>query len=73
MITAGSIEQQPTTRWVERPHAWWQAANYLSVGQNYLLHKLDMMLVTGPGHGAAGLNALVALERVPRVASRLAQ
>ena len=52
---------------------WWRAANYLSVGQNYLLHKLDMMLVTGPGHGAAGLNALAAVERVAGVAGRLAQ
>jgi xylulose-5-phosphate/fructose-6-phosphate phosphoketolase len=103
MITAGSIEQQPTTRWVERLDAWWRAANYLSVGQIYLLdnpllreplqprhvkprllghwgtvpgltltyahlsrqimrHKLNMMLVTGPGHGAAGLNAAAWLE-----------
>jgi xylulose-5-phosphate/fructose-6-phosphate phosphoketolase len=103
MITAGSIEQQPMARWVQRMDAWWRAANYLSVGQIYLLdnpllreplqprhvkprllghwgtvpgltltyahlsrmimlHGLDLMLVTGPGHGAAGLNAAAWLE-----------
>src|SRR6185295_8077617 len=83
--------------------AWWRAANYLSVGQIYLLDNpllrtpllpehvkprllghwgtvpgitlayahlnhaimrdgLNAMLVTGPGHGAAGLNAAAWLE-----------
>ncbi|HVK20470.1 MAG TPA: phosphoketolase family protein, partial [Actinokineospora sp.] len=86
-----------------RVDAWWRAANYLSVGQIYLLdnpllreplrpehikprlighwgtvpgitltyahlnrvimrHDLDALLVTGPGHGAAALNAAAWLE-----------
>ncbi|SDI14068.1 xylulose-5-phosphate/fructose-6-phosphate phosphoketolase [Actinokineospora alba] len=86
-----------------RVDAWWRAANYLSVGQIYLLDNpllreplraehvksrlvghwgtvpgitltyahlnrvimrngLEVMLVTGPGHGAAALNAAAWLE-----------
>ncbi len=42
MITAGSIQQPGATpaneyRWSQRLDAWWRAANYLSVGQIYLL------------------------------------
>ena len=84
-------------------HAWWRAANYLSVGQIYLLdnpllqqplriehikprllghwgttpglnlvyvhlnrviraHDLNVMLITGPGHGAPGIIANTWLE-----------
>ncbi|GAA0640937.1 phosphoketolase family protein [Kutzneria viridogrisea] len=108
MITAGSLA--PTTKpgpsgpdWAMRLDAWWRAANYLSVGQIYLLdnpllreplqshhvkprllghwgtvpgltltyahlsriimaRKQKMLLVAGPGHGAAGLNAAAWLE-----------
>ncbi|WP_132113410.1 phosphoketolase family protein [Actinocrispum wychmicini] len=88
---------------VHRIDAWWRAANYLSVGQIYLLDNpllrtpvlpehvkprllghwgtvpgitltyahlnhaimrdgVNALLVTGPGHGAAGLNAAAWLE-----------
>jgi xylulose-5-phosphate/fructose-6-phosphate phosphoketolase len=88
---------------LRRMHAWWRAANYLSVGQIYLLdnpllheplrlehvkprllghwgttpglnfvyvhlnrvinaHELDMIYVTGPGHGGPGLVANTWLE-----------
>ena len=33
----GSLEQPLTTSELEKTHAWWRAANYLSVGQIYLL------------------------------------
>ncbi len=88
---------------LRRIHAWWRAANYLSVGQIYLLdnpllqtplrlehikprllghwgttpglnmvyahcnrvirkYELDMIFVTGPGHGGPGLVASTWLE-----------
>jgi xylulose-5-phosphate/fructose-6-phosphate phosphoketolase len=43
--------------------AYWRAANYLSVGQIYLMnnpllqHDLNMIFVTGSGHGGPSLVA----------------
>ncbi|MBN8727527.1 MAG: phosphoketolase family protein [Xanthomonadales bacterium] len=93
----------PSPELLERMHAWWRAANYLSVGQIYLkgnplleepltldhikprllghwgttpglnflyvhlnrlirAHDLDMIYITGPGHGGPALNASTWLE-----------
>ncbi|GAB3887449.1 phosphoketolase family protein [Kibdelosporangium lantanae] len=100
---AQHIDARPATDTIQRIDAWWRAANYLSVGQIYLLDNpllrtpllpehvkprllghwgtvpgitltyahlnhaimrdgINAMLVTGPGHGAAGLNAAAWLE-----------
>jgi xylulose-5-phosphate/fructose-6-phosphate phosphoketolase len=96
-------ETRPASDAVHRIDAWWRAANYLAVGQIYLLDNpllrrpllpehvkprlvghwgtvpgitltyahlnnlivrddVNALLVTGPGHGAAGLNAAAWLE-----------
>jgi xylulose-5-phosphate/fructose-6-phosphate phosphoketolase len=96
-------ETRPASDAVHRIDAWWRAANYLAVGQIYLLDnpllrrpllpehvkprlvghwgtvpgitltyahlnnlivrdEVNALLVTGPGHGAAGLNAAAWLE-----------
>jgi len=38
-IAAGApaLSTQPESAWLDRLDAWWRAANYLSVGQIYLL------------------------------------
>ncbi len=98
------ITQQPlSTTELGQIHAWWRAANYLSIGQIYLLdnplleqplalkhikprllghwgttpglnliyahlnriikkYELNMIYVTGPGHGAPGIIANTYLE-----------
>lgn len=61
----------PTDDELATLHAWWRAANYLSVGQidlmaNPLLREpsrgLKAMYITGPGHGGPGLVAASYLE-----------
>jgi xylulose-5-phosphate/fructose-6-phosphate phosphoketolase len=95
--------QSPTDQYLERMDAWWRAANYLSVGQIYLMsnpllreplriehvkprllghwgttpglnflyvhlnrmiveRELDVIFVTGPGHGGPALVANTWLE-----------
>jgi xylulose-5-phosphate/fructose-6-phosphate phosphoketolase len=104
-MTAQTLQTdaRPGVDTLHRIDAWWRAANYLSVGQIYLLDNpllrtpllpehvkprllghfgtvpgitltyahlnhlimrddVNAMLVTGPGHGAAGLNAAAWLE-----------
>ncbi|MFC5286740.1 phosphoketolase [Actinokineospora guangxiensis] len=97
------IDHPPADAPLERLDAWWRAANYLSVGQIYLLdnpllaepllpehvkprllghwgtvpgitltyahlnrvlarERIEALLVCGPGHGAAALNAAAWLE-----------
>jgi xylulose-5-phosphate/fructose-6-phosphate phosphoketolase len=101
--TAGAGLHYRDRATLDRLDAWWRAANYLSVGQLYLLDNpllrepllaehikprlighwgtvpgltltyahvnrlimergIHALLVTGPGHGAAGLNAAAWLE-----------
>ena len=105
MIPANfTITEQPLSdKELKHIHAWWRAANYLSIGQIYLLdnpllekplslehikprllghggttpglnliyahlnrviksHDLNMIYVTGPGHGAPGIIANTYLE-----------
>src|ERR671930_508988 len=100
---AQTLEGSTEIGWLDRLDAWWRAANYLSVGQIYLLDNpllaqplrpehvkprllghwgtvpgltlayahlnrvimerdLRALFVTGPGHGAAALNAAAWLE-----------
>src|SRR5467141_2569138 len=63
---------------LKRLHAYWRAANYLSVGQIYLLNnpllrealhvkhikarELDAIYICGPGHGGPGMVANAYLE-----------
>src|SRR6195952_4745707 len=100
----GPQDREPlATEQLERMNAWWRAANYLSIGQIYLLanallreplriehvkprllghwgttpglnflyvhlnriiknNDLDLIYVTGPGHGGPGLVANTYLE-----------
>src|ERR1700694_624808 len=53
---------------LRRMHAYWRAANYLSVGQIYLLQNpllrepLKIIYIAGPGHGGPGMVANTFLE-----------
>ena len=53
---------------VQAIDAWWRAANYLSVGQIYLLDRairerdLDAIFIAGPGHGGPAVVASTWLE-----------
>jgi xylulose-5-phosphate/fructose-6-phosphate phosphoketolase len=104
ITNAATVENSPlSANELERIHAYWRAANYLSIGQIYLLdnpllqeplelkhikprllghwgttpglnliyvhlnriikaHDLNMMYITGPGHGAPGIIANTYLE-----------